>query len=741
MGDALNLDSAINVVWLKKDVRSHDHGPLSSALQKKRDFVILFVYEPDQLSHPSVHGSHVNFANEGLVDLERRLTKMTFNETDSRANGSENMMKQCITIAIGEVTEVLSSIHSIRPIKELLAHQETGHWVSFERDERVRRWCKANNILFHEYLQGAVFRCFKDRDKYDKRASHFFTSPIYPSIYNFQDALKSHLIRGILPPCSLRPARELEFVSRQHCHDRPSRQHGGESEAMRMLHTFLTIRGKNYAGGISSPNSSWNSCTRLSAHLTYGHISVRYVMKQINQRHGVIENNPNFPDRKKWLFSLSSMKSRLHWRSHFVQKLESEPELEHHAVCRAYDAVRTLPGDYNPDYFKAWAEGKTGFPLVDACMRCLLQHGWINFRMRAMLVSFATYNLWLDWRIIEAHLARCFLDFEPGIHFPQLQMQAGVTGINAMRVYNVTKQAKDQDKDGYFIRKYVPELVDVPTKYIFEPAKMPKELQLSIRLTIMSNSHEICEQNDPRMGQGEKFYPSPIVNETESVAKSKAIIADIKRTIETRKQANAVYLKHGSRRRTLDDGLKEREASMKKRKPTKDSNQPTLAQLLHENRPCIKKKVEDSTKDEYINDHEGNIAVEPKTSASKRVEPRGLITSKMPTAKKVESTLNVLSQTSSLKFFTPKMTETKKMEHNKIAAFESTVQKVKEQVPVRAIKTTGSEKNGLRFFFPINSTALESSAWLCKFCTFKNEKPLAPVCEVCGSERHQSKKR
>lgn len=569
-------DRAINVVWLKKDVRSHDHGALSSALQKNRDFIILHIYEPDQLSHPTVHGSHINFANEGLIDLENRISQICRQGQEKAGKALVN--QQCLTIASGEATEVLSSIHAIRPINELLAHQETGHWISFQRDKRVRRWCKANNVIFHEFLQAAVFRCLQSRDNYSKKSSKFFTASNYPDISSFHNTLQSHLILGLLPPYPITSAKDLIFVSQHHNEDRPSRQRGGETEAMRVLHTFLNTRGKNYSSGISSPGTSSTSCTRLSAYITYGHISLRYVMKKIIQKQEFIKSNLNFPDRRKWLSSLTALRSRLHWRSHFIQKLESEPMIEKHALCRAYDNVRTLPSDFNPDYFKAWSEGKTGFPMVDACMRCLIRHGWVNFRMRAMLVSFACYNLWLDWRVIADHLARCFIDFEPGIHFPQLQMQAGVTGINAMRVYNVTKQAKDHDKNGYFIRRYVPELASVPSKFISEPAKMATTLQSKIGLSIISADNNI---NDSGEGKGNfKIYPGPIVDESMSTKRSKAIISDIKRARKTKSEAAEVFLKHGSRKRTVNNEIKNEKKNTKEQKHSINASQPKITQLF-----------------------------------------------------------------------------------------------------------------------------------------------------------------
>jgi len=74
------------------------------------------------------------------------------------------------------------------------------------------------------------------------------------------------------------------------------------------------------------------------------------------------------------------------------------------------------PRRHDPDRLDAWREGRTGYPLIDACMRCLMQTGYLNFRARAMVVSFLTHHLWQDWRLGAAWLGSLFLDFEPGIH-------------------------------------------------------------------------------------------------------------------------------------------------------------------------------------------------------------------------------------------------------------------------------------------------------------------------------------
>ena len=208
-----------------------------------------------------------------------------------------------------------------------------------------------------------------------------------------------------------------------------------------MLASFLSQRGEGYCDELSSPHHGWVSCSRLSPYLAWGHISLRAVFQALSARQEEVRAaKKGGTETGRWLKSLAALGSRLRWRSHFAQKLHDQPDIETANLCRAYDSMRT---EFDAARCKAWADGCTGYPMVDACMRSLRHTGWLNFRMRCMLVSFACYDLWLDWRPLTTILARRFLDYEPGIHYPQFQMQAGTTGINANRIYSAKKQAED----------------------------------------------------------------------------------------------------------------------------------------------------------------------------------------------------------------------------------------------------------------------------------------------------------
>ena len=690
----------IDVVWLKKDVRLHDHGPLLSIAQSSRQCIILYLYEPDQLSEKTVHGSHIAFVNEGLVDLDLRLSSENSEATATNVEIQSDIYEhkfQCITVCHAGAAFTLRSIHKQRPINQILCHMESSHLKSFARDKAVRRWCRREKIPIKEMNQTGVTRYLSDRDDFTTNFNKFLGQPIHATPTEMQlNGLRSRLVNFELDGIELHgrchspmsPINLKEIDPEFRC-DRRQRQYGGERKALEYFRSFLSLRGANYSTGISSPNTSWTTGSRLSPYLTWGHISLRYVIVTTKRKQEELraakKKAPSSPS--PWLRSLASFQSRMHWRSHFIQKLESQPSLEKQDQCLAFSHLRRQPDDFNEKYFEAWCEGRTGFSFVDACMRSLIDTGWLNFRMRAMLVSFATYNLWLDWKKIAGHLARLFLDYEPGIHYPQLQMQAGTTGINAMRVYNVTKQGRDQDPSGVFIKKYVPELAAVPDEYIHEPHTMPASLQKKCGVIIGDGMGDNGKKSKGifQTQQSTKilpskeciYYPSPIVDEKITAKSAKEKLSAVRKQDSTKREAEQVYLKHGSRRTNGDrDGSKPKALSSKAKRIKEDNAQQSLLKSWSQSQ-------------------------DRKTTNEKEMKAKPLVglSSDSSGVEILDCTENPVSATSVSK--SP------------------------------SISSLLSQQKGA------NKSAKQKE-WSCTACTYLNNKPLGLVCDMCGSIRERS---
>lgn len=303
-------------------------------------------------------------------------------------------------------------------------------------------------------------------------------------------------------------------------HNPPRRQRGGRPLAKATLDSFINARSIGYRGGISSPLSAPDACSRLSAYLAWGCISMREVVQHTRAQLATLP-----PQASRHKAGLTAFLSRLYWHCHFIQKLESEPRIEWDNMHRGYDMLRE--NEFNQAHFEALKAAQTGWPMVDACVVMLRETGWLNFRMRAMLVSVAAYPLWLHWRPVGEWLATQFLDYEPGIHWSQLQMQSGTTGINTTRVYNPIKQAQDHDPQGKFVRRWLPAMRSVPDTWLFEPWMMPQR-----ELTDATQMPQIV---------------TPLVDLAAATKTAKHRVHERRRDPEVKAGKKAVVEKHASR--------------------------------------------------------------------------------------------------------------------------------------------------------------------------------------------------
>ena len=483
--------------WIKRDFRLHDNDALDCAMADCEYVLPVFVFETGLINCTDYSVMHVHAWTEALRDLRDRLNRI----------GSD------VYVAHGDITQTLSKLLIRHPFDSIYSHEETGNHWTYQRDIDVQRWCDEHAIHWHELPQTGVIRRLRSRDK---RQGIIKDRLIERAVLPAPDAVPSPA--SFCTDCSELPIPSAKQVCSEDDHPQiqfDQLQVVSETQARADLKSFLYGRGLGYSGGISSPNTAFEHGSRLSVHLAWGTISIRTVFKA-TARAQQYHRDKNTIDTKQWGKSLRAFTSRLHWHDHFIQRLESVPETEFNAINSAYANV--IYGNCEHK-LTAWTSGRTGFPLIDACMRCLQAIGFINFRMRAMVVSFAVYALHLSWRTIHPPLARVFLDYEPGIHLSQLQMQAGVVGINTIRVYNPTKQIVDQDPDCVFIKKWVPELAD------------------------SSATDIIGHESSPISG-----YVAPIVDfKAESKAMKDQIFA-IRKSAAGQEASAAVLQQHGSRK-------------------------------------------------------------------------------------------------------------------------------------------------------------------------------------------------
>jgi deoxyribodipyrimidine photo-lyase len=502
------------ILWFKRDLRIADHPALAVAGRADGHVLPLYIVEPDYWAQADTSGRQWNFAAECLEDLRAACA----------ARGSP------LVVRVGDAVDVLARMCGTHDIARVVSHEETGNGWTYARDRRVAAWAAANGIDWAEVPQSGVVRRLAGRDGWSARRDRFLRASQVDADTIAFDAFGEE-------PGPIPTATELGLPP-DAC---PGRQAGGRVQALSLLGGFLTERGQGYRAAMSSPLAGEWACSRLSPHLAMGTLSGREASQAAGARQRELRGT-----RTGWAGSLKSFQSRLAWRDHFMQKLEDEPALEYRCLHSAYEGLR--PRDPDPVRLAAWETGETGIPFVDACMRYLNHTGWLNFRMRSMLVAVASYHLWLDWRVTGLHLARQFTDYEPGIHWSQMQMQSGTTGMNTVRIYNPVKQGKDQDPDGVFTRRWLPELADVPDRHLQTPWT--------------------CEGAETLL---DRRYPAPIVDVQAAARAARDAVWGVRKGGAFRAEAKRIVHKHASRKDSAGHFVNDR--APRKRAPATDTRQ------------------------------------------------------------------------------------------------------------------------------------------------------------------------
>lgn len=457
----------------------------------------LYIVEPDLWRQQDASHRHWAFVAETLAELRDELARLG----------------QPLVLHIGSAVDVLKALNKQHGIAALWSHEETGNDWTFQRDRAVAAWCRAQSLPWNEVQNHGVERRLKSRNGWADRWDSFMAQPISkpPRLAPVETEI------GTIPS-----ARDLGL----HDDTCRGRQKGGRRAALERLDSFLCTRGEHYQRAISSPIEGTTACSRLSPYLAWGALSMREAAQATRAQQKALS-----PTSSNWRRSLRSFSGRLHWHCHFIQKLEDEPRIEFENLHRLYDGLRPKAPDATA--LAAWSQGETGYPFLDACMRSLQATGWLNFRMRAMIMATAAYHLWLDWRAPGLHLARMFTDYEPGIHWSQVQMQSGTTGINTVRIYNPVKQGYDQDPKGTFIRKWVPELSGLADQHIHEPWS--------------------AENAEALIGH---TYPKRIFDHVVAARAAREKVWAVRKTPAFRREAQAIVAKHASRKSTRIKAVK-----------------------------------------------------------------------------------------------------------------------------------------------------------------------------------------
>jgi deoxyribodipyrimidine photo-lyase len=447
------VDQEINgmraaIWWIRRDLRLTDNQALTAAMQAAEDVIPLFILDPYLWNADHVGEKRLAFLSNGLLELDRSL----------RQRGSRLFLHH------GKPEQVLQAVLDETGAEAVFAEEDYSPYAR-RRDERVARQLSLNllpGLTIHHPLEirksgGGAYtvytpfmRAWKARPL--PKIAHALPAPdqITTRLSFNSNADTSHL----------RPEVQIPFEAGEHIAQQKLRSFVDGDDPL--VYRYRLLRNRPDLQGTSG----------LSPYLRFGMLSARQVVVS------VIASILETPDAESEQ-SANIWLDELIWREFYQSILYHFPSVLHHSFREKY---RTLKWSNAVRDFAAWKQGQTGYPLVDAGMRQLQETGWIHNRVRMVVASFLTKNLLIDWRWGEKWFMQNLVDGDPASNNGGWQWTAG-TGTDAapyFRIFNPVTQSQKFDPEGVFIRRWVPELREVPPEYIHEPWKMPLPLQRKI---------------------------------------------------------------------------------------------------------------------------------------------------------------------------------------------------------------------------------------------------------------------
>jgi len=459
------------LLWLRRDLRVYDHPALHAALAAAEHVVPVFCFDPRILGGRHASGPRTQFLLDCLADLDRSL----------RERGGALVVRR------GPPERELAALAEEVGAREVHFSFDTTAYAR-RRGERVHATLVAAGLALHEHPgvnvvedaraqrtgAGKPYTVFTPFYKSCLQAPHREVLPA-PERVPLPDGLDA----GVLP--SLEDLGLSERV--------PDAIPAGESQARARLEAFVEGPIEGYGSGQDRMGADRTS--RLSPYLHFGCLSPREVLERAS-------GEGQGPER---------FRRQLYWADFYNHVIHHFPENAREEFQERFRGTLEWPG--TDEHFRAWAEGRTGYPLVDAGMRQLAAEGWMHNRARLVVGSFLIKDLGVDWRRGEAHFMRLLIDGDEAVNNGNWQWIAS-TGTDPApffrRLYNPTRQMETHDPKGAYVRRYVPELREVPDEHVREPWAMPREAQEAAGCAIGIDYPEpIVDHAEARRAAAERY--------------------------------------------------------------------------------------------------------------------------------------------------------------------------------------------------------------------------------------------